>query len=608
MAHAHRWLLGAACVVALSVALIMIAAGSQPSLALDGIIYVDADADPGGGGTSWTDAYTNLQDALDAVVTTPVEIWVATGVYTPTSRINAEDPRSATFQMENGVEIYGGFAGGETERGQRDWEANPTILSGDLNGDDLPEFANREDNSYHVFYHPDGTGLDSTAILDGFTITGGNANGDDTFSSMGGGMLNWVSSPALSNCRFEGNSARATGGGMANESSSSPTLSNCAFYDNSAPSGGGMENWYYSSPVLINVTFSGNSAESGGGVRNRSYSSPMLTNCTFEGNSAGVVGGGMYNLQDSSPTLTGCAFLGNSANWGGGMANSDSSAPVLTDCIVSDNWADSSGGGIYNAESSPTLTNCTFQGNSAVDEGGGMLNISSAPTLTGCTFSGNTADAGGGMHNSSASPMLTNVTFAGNEASSGGGMHNNESSPVLVNCTFWGNSAQGKGGGIRNKTNSAPTLTNCTFYGNTATDGGALQNFESSSPTLTNCILWGDTAPEISNSTDSEADVTFSDVQGNAPDPIAGNISADPLFLDPDNGDFHLLPGSPCIDAGNNEAPGLSGIATDLDGKPRFSDVVSVPDTGNGAAPIVDMGAHEAIWHPVYLPLVLRGY
>ncbi len=106
------------------------------------------------------------------------------------------------------------------------------------------------------------------------------------------------------------------------------------------------------------------------------------------------------------------------------------------------------------------------------------------------------------------------------------------------------------------------------------------------SPTVTNCILWNDSPDEIFGS----ATAAYSNVQGSFPG--TGNIDADPLFVDPNNGDLRLSAGSPCIDAANNIAV-PAGITTDLDGNPRFVDDPDTPDTGNGDPPIVDMGAYE---------------
>ena len=563
MEHRHRLLIAGLMVVAAAAAIGLLAPGAPKSLAQGDIIYVDTDAPgPTHDGSTWDYAFTDLQDALTEAGSGD-QIWVAEGTYKPTDTTD----RNISFQMKNGVAIYGGFAGGETELGQRDWEANETILSGDLNGDDGPDFANNGENSYHVFYHYV-LFLDQTAVLDGFTVSGGNANGP---------------------------SPHDTGGGMLNQ--------------------------FFGSPALINVTFSGNSGFRGGGMLNYDNSSPALTNCIFSQNHAFGTdpesrrgrGGGIYNEEDSSPALTNCTFSGNSADLrGGGMYNDEDSSPTLTDCIFSGNSANLRGGGMYNFYSAPVLTNATFSQNNAYgsttpDGGGGIYSESDpyneegpAPTLTNCTFSGNSANYGGGMSNNSASPVLTNCTFSGNSAGvDGGGIKVLGSGPTLTNCTFSGNSAGTRGGGFW-ISGSRPTLTNCTFSGNSAgTEGGGMYISPETPAALTNCILWGDTPEEIYPDV---AVITYSDVQGGYTG--TGNIDADPRFVDAANGDFHLHACSPCIDTGDNTPSSLP--LQDFEGDPRISD-------GNGdGEPVVDMGVDEVAiagtCSRVYLPLVLRGY
>ncbi|MFO7959097.1 MAG: tectonin domain-containing protein, partial [Candidatus Brocadiia bacterium] len=349
------------------------------------LIYVRHDATGANDGSSWEDAFTTLQAALDAAGFDD-EIWVAAGTYKPTHDYGLDiGPRGRHFRLRNTVEIYGGFAGTETAREQRDWQANLTVLSGDIGVE-----GDTSDNCYHVFFHPsEAPYVNDTAVLDGFAITGGNADGDWPHSG-GGGMFNHASSPSVANC-----------------------------------------------------TFSGNSAGRGGGMYNYNFSDANIVNSTFSGNTATEVGGGTYNYQ-SAPTVTNGAFSGNEANSGGGMANLNFSSPTVTNCIFSENSTDAGdGGGMYNTRSDATVTESTFSGNSAGERGGAMHNSSCSPTVTNCAFTDNSAATyGGAMFNYEAGPGVTNCTFSGNEANSGGGMHNAwVSSPSITNCTFTRNAA-----------------------------------------------------------------------------------------------------------------------------------------------------------------------
>jgi hypothetical protein len=209
------------------------------------------------------------------------------------------------------------------------------------------------------------------------------------------------------------------------------------------------------------------------------------------------------------------------------------------------------------------LTNCTFSSNSAGQRGGGMDNYyGSKAFLTNCTFTGNSAGTlGGGMYN--------------------WGIPSEQSEAILTNCTFIGNSVpSGRTGGAMGNSYGISKLTNCTFTGNSGyLGGGGIHNSDSSATvTLTNCILWGDSPPEIRGL----ATVTYSDVQGGWAG--TGNKNANPLFADAAG---RLSWNSPCIDAGYN--PAVSGVATDLDGKPRKTD-----GDLNGSA-VVDMGAYEYV-------------
>ncbi len=285
------------------------------------IYYVKKSASPGGDGLTWASAFDDLQTALSASVSDDT-IYVAEGTYYPTALIDDADLRSASFSMIKGVKIYGGFKGTINENTIRSWKENPTILSGDIGTTGV-----EGDNSYHVIYNPDGTNLDNTSVLDGFTITESNANAASPHNK-GGGMFNENVSPLIANCNFKKNSAESAAG-MYNINSS-PALVNCTFENNTAnEQGGGLYN-SNSSPTLTNCSFIDNTANNGagGGIRN-SKSTPVLINCTFTGNTA-LSGGGIYNF-DSSPVITNCIMWGDSAPVDPEISNtSDKSEPVIT--------------------------------------------------------------------------------------------------------------------------------------------------------------------------------------------------------------------------------------------------------------------------------------
>ena len=511
------------------------------------IRYVDAAATGANNGTSWTDAFTDLQAALAAAGGGGYEIWVAEGTYKP----SVPAGRHATFQLLDGVALYGGFAGGEESRDQRDWVLHETILSGDI-GHPAPYDM---DNSYHVLT---GSGTDGTAVLDGFIVSGGNANGSFVSDyQRGGGFFNTNGSPTVSHCIFSGNLAYH-GGGMYNYASS-PTVTYCAFSDNKAieQDGGGMYNGHASSPTVEHCTFSGNFAECYGGGMCNYASSPTVEHCTFSGNH-GDDGGGMYNGHDSNPTVEHCTFSGNVAtyHWGGGMYNSGGS-PAVTECTFVGNRADD-GGGMYNrASSSPTVTYCTFSDNEAIEQdGGGIYNQGGSPTLTGCTFEENIAHRnGGGMYNTESTPTLTDCVFSENigESGSGGGVCSDTSDLSATGCTFSGNMAHHAGGGMYSTGSSltvtgcdfrcnrvggtggggmcnigcAGSITACTFSDNEATDGGGIYN-STSDPAVTLCAFSRNAAYDggggmaNSSSAATVADCTFSK---NRADSYGGGMS-----------------------------------------------------------------------------------
>jgi len=384
------------------------------------VLFVDASSPGVNNGSSWAEAYTELRDAIHVARRYPQvgEIRVAQGVYTPPEPAGN---RTASFQLINGVAIKGGYAGlGASDPDSRDVEANQTVLSGDLDGDDGPDFANTMENSFHVVT---GSGTDATAVLDGFTITGGNADGSGEIgNNSGGGMYIDSGSPTLANCIFRRNLATAHGGGMLNA---------------------------YGNPSLTNCTFSENVGKYGGGMSNREAASPTLINCSFRGNSGDYRSGGMYNSGNSSPTLINCAFTGNAAPVGAGMDNN---------------------------RSSPIVINCTFVGNAAQSKGGGMFNqgADSRPTLVNSTFSGNAAHSGGGIHNQRSRTTLINCTLSGNRAThDGGGIYNlSSAAKTLTNCILWGNGDVSGTGRSAQMHGGTPVVSYCCIQGWSGSLGG----------------------------------------------------------------------------------------------------------------------------------------
>jgi len=505
------------------------------SYAHGNIIYVDDDAAGTNDGSSWENAYVYLQDALadanDSVK--PVEIRVAQGIYRPNEGLIAIpefDWRTTTFQLINGVTLQGGYAGisgaDPNERNLQDFE---TILSGDLNGDDMEVLRrpgwvndpNRAENSYHVVTSYQNN---ETAVLNGFIITRGHA---DYWlrQDHGGGMINLNSNPTVTNCMFIGNLG-SVGGGIYN-SNSNPTLKNCTFNLNMANSS------------------RGDTSDRGGGMYN-DQSSPTLIECIFDQNGA-MYGGGMYSKK-SNLNIENCTFSNNLAEGGGGISNYQSNL-ILTNCKFVKNRATWHGGGMYNygnGDGVVDIINCTFIENIAADSGGGISNRYSNPNLTNCTFRDNSANCGGGMANYY------------------------RSNPKLNNCTFGLNISMVSGGGIYNFDGSKPILKNCTFCLNVSEDsGGGMYNIYNSNPILINCILWDNTPDQIDGeATVSVANVSYSDIKGGWPEGGIGIIDVDPLFADPNNGDYHLKSQSgrwdpnsgswvkddvtsPCIDAGD---------------------------------------------------------
>ena len=447
-------------------------------------IYIKPNAT--GNGSSWANARGDLRQAMQSAGF-GTQIWVAQGTYYTTSCSNCSiADRQLSFEIPDGVAVYGGFKGTETNLSQRNWESNKTILSGDI--DNNGQAAN---NTFNIIYLRNASIL---TVIDGFTITGGNAD-----------------SPASVGERYTSGSAIYNDGrtdGFVN-----PSVQNCIFTQNYAVGFGGA--------VFNNAGFNG-------------FCESRFKNCLFNNNFSKYGGGAVCNWGVFGGTCTAvfefCKFIDNKTDDSGGAVLSDGQVGT---CEVS-------------------FINSQFIRNESILYGGGMYNLGKTgnctPTITGCLFWGNKAFSAAGVYclgseRGNSSPRITNSIFYKNEANTGGSVYANA----------------GEDASTGNATGTAkPTLTNCIIWGNSATTARLLRNINGL-PTISHSIVDGNNCAGIHSGVG--AGVTCN----------SGMIyNQNPLFNDPDNGDFHLLPGSPAINAGNNSVITSQNINYDLDSLPRI--------------------------------------
>jgi predicted outer membrane repeat protein len=349
------------------------------------------------------------------------------------------------------------------------------------------------------------------------------------------------------------------------------------------------------------------------------HSESVVTGSSFTGNTAGNGGGGMANFHTGMPSVTDCVFEANHAGNGGGMYNS-SSMPLVVHCTFVANTA-SRGGGIGNHDGNAHVESCTFTANVASSQGGGLYDgnmYGSGTYVTDSVFEQNSSGAAGGAVY--AGPLveddnltIVNSVFVDNHSDFGGAVSGTRTMNLkIINSIFARNTAVTGGGAYSvGAINIGTTMTNCTFFENSAgvTGGAILTGGRSWQEDLliTNCILWGNSAPEgpeMSLDLEGTISIDYSDVQGGQSsihvDPDCnldwgpGMIDTDPFFLDSLNDDYRLTFASPCIDAGDNDAPSLPD--RDFEGDPRVFHGNGKGGHLGGSPPpgaFVDMGADE---------------
>ena len=359
---------------------------------LYGRLFVNASATGAKTGLNWANAFTDLQDALTAA-SEGSEIWVAAGTYTPAGPGGSAD---ATFLLEKNIQLLGGFAGNETDAAARDPEANPTILSGDLNGDDVvDDFAvNRGDNVTTVVMVT--FGVTNAALIDGFTISGGQADGTGDNES-----------PARS------------GGGL--YSNGHPTVQHCVFHQNYA-------------------------VHRGGGAYFDNVSGLVIENNRFEKNKAGSLGGGLHVDSGASSALEikQCTFVDNDALRGAGL-NIQNAIAKVEDCTFLSNFTTQHGGGLRYSGAiygqSIEVIDSYFEGNQSSFGGGLRLETladNNSFLVSGCQFVGN-----------SVSPLEPGWGQAGGAVSLTIWPEKMNNSAVFENCQFMQNSSTSYVGGLQ---------------------------------------------------------------------------------------------------------------------------------------------------------------
>lgn len=585
----------------------------SPGLLQANVIYVNQAAAGASNGTSWTDGFTSLSTALLAAKSGD-EIWIKKGVHKPVTKVDFDlsggnDEREATFQVPSGVALYGGFSGVEVNRDERNIDLYLTILSGDIDNNDLNLDANNiaenaghivGNNVYHIIYT---VNVIADTRVDGVVITGGKAviAGIKTNPNLdGGGWYNklirpgFASSPTIVNTRFQGNYADSEGG---------------AIYNTNALKGGSVLS--------------------------------LIENCKFISNKSGGAGGaivlGSFSSGDYNVTVQGCDFISNEALLNGGAMYLYGDHAKIDSCKFLNNKVTvismdglsfaGAGGAVQMVGSNAVFDRSIFKGNSATgvptgpyeSGGGGAVHIGineqqstnlgkSEPAFTGCGFydnysGGNTSSWGG---------AVVHVCDAG------------QLSPKYINCVFSGNHAQNDGGAMANYTRVLATvegytptfnlaITNCTFVKNHAgkkgggiyTEGYIWKTKQVMNWRIENSITWdnsaGTSAPEIFNNGNNVVANSLIKGSGGSGDgwKIAvgtdggNNIDVSPGFVninDQDGADnlpataddgLKLKAYSAAVNKGNNAAMGLQGINVDF---------VSAARVKGGK---VDMGAYE---------------
>ncbi|GEM_PF-2525833 len=577
--------------------------GVSPAQAGAAIRYVDGAS--GSDASDCTNPASPCQTIQYAINQSPAgdEIRVAQGTYTETIGMGV------TLTLKGGYEASGWT---------RDISANPTIIDANGANSSVVNIAPGANVMVEGFTIQGGTLVDSgygggfsvnaaTVVISGTTIQNNSATGDSGGEFFGGGAL-WMEGDgadvSLINSFVLDNTGGDAGGGAVSACCTGGTgnlaLQNTLVQGNSTSGEGGA---FRLSEVSLFITASqiiSNTASGccGGGIRAEAI--PVtITNSSILSNTTNGGGGGLFADNSSSLALNNVNVSGNQAAFsGGGLALSGNATANITDGQIANNTA-STGGGLWQDSASATLNSVIVQGNQATSSGyasgGGVdTNNNSSLTLNDSVLADNVVQStgggetlGGAINNNFGSVEMNNTIIRNNDSQGTPVVQIYQAALTVTNVLV----ADNQGPGIAGSPTQG-SFTNVTIANNIGF-GLGIGPLGSGDPpvnvTVVNSILWGngtdyycDTSVGTVNCALSYSDVGVGDTTG------TGNISADPLFVDAGNGDYHLQVGSPARDAGTS----AGAPPADLEGTPR-----------QGAP---DMGAFEWTGFRLYLPVVIQ--
>jgi parallel beta-helix repeat protein len=549
------------------------------------IVRVSPTGNDANDGSSWNLTKQTVQAGIDVAARVGGEVWVSAGTYT--ERIT----------LRSYAHIYGGFAGMETQRASRDWSAHPTVLDGSQAG------------SVVTATQP-GYAL---ATLDGFTIRNGSGTVSGTLR-VGGGIYCYLSSPVIANNTITGNSA-SNGAGIYFSYAASEVRANTIASNSAVGFGGGIY-CSYSHPRIVQ---NGISTNTGGGIYCY-YSFATISDSTVAGNDAG----GIRCYYYSNVTIANNEITDNTTyNQGGGICCTSHSSAKIAHNTITRNVAFKGGGIDVSDDSLATIEHNSISSN----QGGGIRCasnrvISNSPTIVHNAITGN-LDGGQGGLGHGIDCYLSDYVYIGGNTISNNQMNGiycvGSDSPTIVNNEILGNGDVGI-----HCNNASPRIRSNTIVGNQW--AGISLEYGPYPSSIVNTIVAFNSRGILTLGTVTLSlrhNCVYGNIYGNyngvpVPTGTNGNISANPLFVsaspgpnriwgtaDDTFGDLHLLPGSPCVDAGSNadvpaDVADLDGdgdvtepLPFDLAGAERFADDPYTVDTGAGTAPIVDMGVYE---------------